>query len=72
MCVLRTMDKRPVEPLHVVVVRKSEQDFIGQDGDGQEENCTHGYREGERAQPQPRVSTKVNKEKWCVSVVSFH
>lgn len=61
-----TVDKRPVEPLHVVVVWKCEQDFIGQDGDGQEQNCTHGYRESECAQPQPRVGTKQKqeREKW--------
>lgn len=62
MCVFCTVDKRPIEPLYVVVVRKREQDFIGQDRDGQEENCTHGYGESERTQPQPTEDTKPKKE----------
>lgn len=69
MCVLCTVDKRAVEPLHVVAVWKSEQDLIGQDGEGQKENCTHGYRECERAQPQPRVGTNQKYEKLCVGLM---
>lgn len=50
------MDKRSVEPLHVVAVREAVQHLIGQDRNGQQKNSAHGDRQRERAQPQPAGS----------------
>lgn len=47
------MDKRSVEPLHVVALREAEQHLIGQDRNGQQKNGARGDRQRERAQPQP-------------------
>lgn len=47
------MDKRSVEPLHVVALREAEQHLIGQDRNGQQKNGAHGDGQRERAQPQP-------------------
>lgn len=47
------MDKRSIEPLHVVAVREAVQHLIRQDRNGQQKNSAHGDRQRERAQPQP-------------------
>ncbi len=47
------MDKRSIEPLHVVALWEGEQHFVGQNGNGEKEHSTHGNRQSERTQPEP-------------------
>lgn len=47
------MDKRAVEPLHVVTVWEGEQHLVGQNRDGKKQYSTHCNRQGECTQPQP-------------------
>lgn len=46
-----TVDEGAVEPLHVIALGEAEQHLIGQDGDGEQEHCTHRHRQGKCAQP---------------------
>lgn len=55
-----TVDKRSIEPLHVVAVGEGEQHLIGQNGDGEKEHSTHCDRQGERTQPQPKRRIKTS------------
>lgn len=56
------MDKRPIEPLHVVTVWEGEQNLVGQNGDGEKQYSTHCNRQGEGTQPQPTKEKKnINK-----------
>lgn len=48
-----TMNKRSIEPLHVVALWEGEQHLIGQNGNGEKEHSTDCNRQGECAQPQP-------------------
>lgn len=47
------MNKRSIEPLHVVALWEGEQHLIGQNGNGEKEHSTDCNRQGECAQPQP-------------------
>lgn len=58
------MDKRSIEPLHVVAVREAVQHLIGQDRNGQQENSAHGDRQRERAQPQPAGREAAGEVTW--------
>lgn len=57
------MDKRSVEPLHVVALREAEQHLIGQNRNGQQKNSAYGNGQRERAQPQP-----ASRERWREAV----
>lgn len=61
------MDEGAVEPLHVVAVRKGEQHLIGQDGQGQQEDGTHGNGEREGAQPKPGGGDKGKRSREAVN-----
>lgn len=47
------MDEGAVQPLDVVILREGKQDFIADDGEGQQEHCPQGHSQSKGAQPQP-------------------
>lgn len=61
------MDKRSIEPLHVVALWEGEQNLIGQNRDGEKEHSTHCNRQGEGTQPQPE--SRREKKQQAISEV---
>lgn len=55
-----TVDQGAVQPLHVVVVRKRQQDLVADDGEGQEQHGARGHGQGEGAQEQPATEDGVS------------
>src|SRR4029434_11343312 len=61
-----TGDEGDVEPLHEVAVGEGEQNLVGQDGDGEQENGTHRHREGECAQHPPTPHSGGERERELI------
>lgn len=63
-----TVNKRSIEPLHVVAPWEGEQHLIGQNGDGEKEDGTDCNRQGECTQPQP--GRRRRKKRQAISKVT--
>lgn len=62
------MDEGAVQPLDVVILREGKQDFIADDGEGQQKYCPQGHSQSEGAQPQPEQKDTKERIKMLVHI----